>query len=484
MNVNEHKIGSTIYLIQSLNIHGVPKVIRSKNFLLKLWWMSLTFTSATFAIFFIRKTLMEYSRYYVTTEVRLNETNELDFPTITICNSNKLSTNFSLPYLEMLKNQYEDKEKFNEFDLIKDLKWFQVSRLFEKLNITDLNVRKNFTLSIKDMIADCRFNRIDCNYSDFEWIFNSRYGNCYRFNTFSKYRTLRKSNKSSELYGFNLVLNLANQNKILNDLGINRGVFLSIDSPNSNAYYDFNDVIFVSTKTQTNIQIEKTSFHKQPNPYSNCHPDEKDSIYYQKIIDSDYLYSQPICISFCLLDYYQHECGCVLSKSSIRVPNIKYCSSQMELDCTKNIDILNLNLTKSCEEKCPLECDRVKYTSYVTTVPFDNEILLYQLKIGDFNGDFNDYIIMNIYFGSMSFVEYKEYPSISVYGLISSVGGHLGLFLGMSLLSFTELIELVILSISSLCAQFYDKPLKFLSKKQRVRINTNKKVNQDNAIKN
>ena len=52
-----------------------------------------------------------------------------------------------------------------------------------------------------------------------------------------------------------------------------------------------------------------------------------------------------------------------------------------------------------------------------------------------------------LYFDSVSYLNYEESPSISVYNLISNIGGLIGLLLGMSLLSIFEVLEMVILCV-------------------------------------
>lgn len=50
----------------------------------------------------------------------------------------------------------------------------------------------------------------------------------------------------------------------------------------------------------------------------------------------------------------------------------------------------------------------------------------------------------NVYYNEMSFHRYSESEKTSMVDLVSSIGGTLGLFLGMSFLSFIELLDLII----------------------------------------
>ena len=57
------------------------------------------------------------------------------------------------------------------------------------------------------------------------------------------------------------------------------------------------------------------------------------------------------------------------------------------------------------------------------------------------NKTLDSVVRLKIYFGSMNYLDYVESPSISFFSLVSNLGGTLGIFLGMSLLSFTEILE-------------------------------------------
>ncbi len=45
------------------------------------------------------------------------------------------------------------------------------------------NNNNKMSKPIESMIIECSFDLKPCNSSDFEWIYNARYGNCYRFNS-------------------------------------------------------------------------------------------------------------------------------------------------------------------------------------------------------------------------------------------------------------------------------------------------------------
>ena len=77
-------------------------------------------------------------------------------------------------------------------------------------------------------------------------------------------------------------------------------------------------------------------------------------------------------------------------------------------------------------------------------------------------------LILNIAFDSLSYLNYEESPSISVYNLISNIGGVIGLLLGMSLLSIFEVFEMIILNIILIIKYNYKKIKQQKKKKSSI----------------
>jgi hypothetical protein len=420
---------ATLNSIKSLTIHGFPNIFRANHVLIKLWWTLLTMCSIGLSIHFIIQTLIEYFSYHVATRVQLRDNiPQINFPVISICNSNKLSTLNSLPYLEHLLTNYTVKDDGSNIEIIKMLKFKEADELFELLNI-NMDKRILMTKPIKDILVDCKFTNYTCNLKDFEWIFNKKYGNCYRFNSISKPPKIVYENLL--YHGLIMTLNLSQPNEI-NKLEIGKGLYLSIDDRRINVYDDFDDIVFIESGLETSLMMDKSSFYKMHKPYSECEVESEenfDSIYLNQVKKANYSYSKTYCLDFCIQDHILNQCNCTLPKSSIRLPKLKYCTLDINSDeykCAKE-NQKKEEFKSKCNIECPLECKKNKFTSYVTTRKFDSDIMRYLNKS---NENRNDLIILKIYFGSMTDIEYKELAAMSRYNLLSNIGGTLGIFLG------------------------------------------------------
>jgi hypothetical protein len=436
--------------LKTVSIHGVSHLFKSKNKLSKSIWFVLSLLAIGFSVYFIVNTLIEFFEFNVTTKVRLVTANKFQLPSITICDRNKLSTQESYNFIQNYNLLDMESPTINLIDQqIVNLKNTPAFVLFRNLTLNEI---KTMSKSIESMIIWCSFDLKSCNSNDFEWIYNARYGNCYRFNS----NSTKFVETPNELHGFSLDLYLDYPIE-LNNYNMEKGIFVSIDDQLINVYNDFDDLIDVATGVETNIFLKRSVFTRYPKPYSKCQFDHgrKGFKYYKTITQAGYSYSQSICLSFCAHD----RLGCVLPFSSIRIPDRIFCP----INDTRNISFAykkNDYIPSECLKECPLECKTTSFDYTVTTFKYpkylansNNEKMIANgltNKTEVANKSLESVVRLKIYFGSMNYLEYKESPSISLFSLISNLGGTLGIFLGMSLLSFTEILEVFLKHLFSM----------------------------------
>jgi len=56
----------------------------------------------------------------------------------------------------------------------------------------------------------------------------------------------------------------------------------------------------------------------------------------------------------------------------------------------------------------------------------------------------NSFVRANIFYNSLSYKETNELPQMDLVSLLGSIGGNLGLFLGVSVFSLAEIVEVLI----------------------------------------
>jgi hypothetical protein len=181
---------------------------------------------------------------------------------------------------------------------------------------------------------------------------------------------------------------------------------------------------------------------------------------------------------------YQYQvvthCKCY-DYESFKYWDVDVCYTDSNIDCLneiyKNMSSSNI-LNEYCYNECPLECDIDDFTTTLSTSQFPpNDYYLNQFRslpiikskysnISSISDQelTNSLLKLSIYYNTLSYTLISESPTMGVVDLLSNLGGVLGLFLGsiffiflylingfylkkflgMSVISFVELIELLL----------------------------------------
>ena len=91
-------------------------------------------------------------------------------------------------------------------------------------------------------------------------------------------------------------------------------------------------------------------------------------------------------------------------------------------------ELIFFRFNNECNLLCPLECDKMILSTVYSQTTNNNKL--------------KDKVELSIFYDSLSLIEVTEYPKLSLVDFISNMGGTFGLFLGMSVLSFLELVEI------------------------------------------
>ena len=240
-----------------------------------------------------------------------------------------------------------------------------------------------------------------------------------------------------------------------------------------------------------------TQYNAWPYAYSECTVDERgelmrplaDSSFFDLLSrDSNSTYFRFTCYELCYQKIMAEMCNCSCYSIRVNVGDYDYCFPPIVSECeTKYRDEKFLNFdwfAANCLTKCPLECSKPTLDRFLSSydyppsalyadMAFKNNPTLYSLRANQ--SEFQEskqsnMIRLVFYYDTLSYVTVDEEPKMTLDALIGTVGGHLHLFLGMSLLSFVE-----IGMISLKCVYF---TFKIGPKAQRKPKNTIISINQ------
>lgn len=425
---------------------AMVKCFYSPHFLLKLFLFLFIIASTVYASYLTIQSIMDYLDFGVTTTTRSYYETPMLFPRATFCNLNAYTTEYA--YDLLTQNTYQGGSQQNDYSF---------------LNMSD-EEKKKLVHDIYLTLLECTFNNEPCFLTDFTWSFDHSYGNCFTFNTGfdsnGSSTELKKSSITGSKFGLRLILYVNYYEKLLELI---RYLGALVRFGNSSYLSDSSNYgsIRLSPGTSTYISIAREFKSLQPMPYSNCELDSNSpklipgQDLYNLITKMSYLYTQQFCFIQCYQKYNRDtfDFTCLDFFSLFNASSFRYCG---------NINETFIN--KHCLSACPLECDQISYKTSLSFGQLSGDGFsrnsFPQLHNPTIESDFinrtlnsqtvkESIVEVSIFYESLSYTlstEYFQYESPQMDGvfLMGSIGGNLGLFLGISVFSISKIIEVTI----------------------------------------
>ena len=180
-----------------------------------------------------------------------------------------------------------------------------------------------------------------------------------------------------------------------------------VDDNYLNSYLRSSPILFTLGKVYE-IKIFKSEIEeKLPEPYNFCQESTTE------------LYHQMNCIEGCIYREIGSKYDCTLN-GLFQMNDMKECwhLNASFIDCIKASK-------KACEKECPTACHSMKFTT-------SNSILY------DSNNNYSQFAFSISDFSSLKIT---QIPKTTPFSFISSVGGTVGIFMGMTLLNFIEMFQ-------------------------------------------
>jgi hypothetical protein len=454
MKTNEKKIVPELkdYFTEwskGTTVHGYPNIFRTNNTSTKTLWIVLLLLSTILCSFMIIESIMDYLSFDVVTQIRVIAETPAEFPTITICNSNPFNTNASY---DLMTGIY-----LNKTDQNLNLFYNQA----KNPSFGDEN-RHLLSANISDMIVYCEFSYEKCNYADFSRFYMTNYGNCYRFNSgfnLSDHKVpIKKMKRGGYSSSFDIHLFLhedirfpINENHTSFRVNIENSTYIpSI----------FSNIIQIKPGVHTEIQLKKVIKSKLPAPYSDCQ--EK---YPNELLFSEKLrampYKEEYCVLLCLQKKTNERCNCYDLWYPFYDERFEPCLNESQSSCSDNLfyEMYEQDQIAFCTNICKAECTSISYDISSSYADFPSKKYYESLRENELikknfanegiqNFTFEDLkskmTSLRVYFSELSYTMISENEKMNIVDLLSNIGGTMGLFLGISLLSFVEIVELVI----------------------------------------
>ena len=453
--------------LREMHIDGFSNIFSLVNGIwLKITWCAILLVSASTCLFLIVKSVNDYTSYAVITKVRMENEYEVTFPAITLCNKNPFTTDYAGALFAKASLP-------NIADNVKNLNIYLRNTTGSYLNddqaaqMSDLN----------DYLVACSFNSQVCNASHFSFLYHPNFFNCYRFNSGldSQNRPVAPQKLLTTGYMSALTLDLyAGLSDSQNYNTLTRGISVFVHNQTSDPLlYSIIPQTLATPGLATTIGISRqlvTQFNQWPYKYATCTVRDDNTLIaplantslFDAVKSIGYAYSRVGCSELCYRTNVYELCACNTYSMRNAVENASYCLSEEQKTCENdyqqkrffNIDYFEPN----CLSLCPLECTQASYEMDMATYSYPPSSL-YTRRMFDANptltalrasqSDFKtnkeaNLVRVVIYLDSLAYKSVLEEAKMTLDDLIGMIGGHLHLFMGMSLLSFVEIGQLLL----------------------------------------
>lgn len=471
--------------------HGWGHAVRSRHIPMRALWVTLTLLALLANIAHVTVLTLQYLEFPYEQVSRV-EVDEIAFPSVTICNIlpisqtsaqealNNSSTHFSqwnntTNYFFSKMANYSGEYIFQQlYDRLRGPRGF-----FENIGdeVQDIGHKGS------DFILNCIFALQPCNWRNFTQFQSATYYNCFTFNGGNLSAAKLVTQMTGPQAGLSLILYLESDNgdalynaPYYNFLSVGNaaGVRVVIHPPDT--YPSPIDHGFdIPPGYSSSVGVGVSKYWRLGLPYSECKENPFTSS------DGKHLYSDHECTMACQQRMVMAGCGCI----SAELPHIKpqtlpYCGWFNESDpgdifnktaCEyqKQVEFLSSEkLRANCA--CHAPCFAYEYDTQVSYSywPIDlSQETFFNLHVA--NKDNRDslkawnnlksfdvssliqrslirknFIRLNIYIQSLVIREYMQQGSYTFYNLFSDIGGTFGLWIGMSLLTWGEVLEFII----------------------------------------
>ncbi|XP_071506092.1 epithelial sodium channel subunit gamma-2-like [Diadema antillarum] len=501
--------------VDNATTHGVTRILRcDRSRLSRLFWAVITLTALGALLYQGSMIVIDYFHRPTTTKISLITKSELIFPAITICNLNMMrkskvngtrfqglvgldalyedihgddydydwfyetdssftTTSQSLNRRRRRRDVDEDEASISSehvdypsWDGVTDPDdWRSFYDRSQSSDFTDLQAAVRPTRDELeayghtgvDLIQQCSFDGDPCSHKNFSRIQNIRYGNCFVLNDGNKLKnaSVIKTSRTGSQYGLHLTL-LVEQPEYIGVLTPEAGVVVAIHDPSVFAFPE-DDGISVSTGQATSIGLRRSYITRLEDPYGDCVDGNQE--YYNPQM---YNFSQRSCSKMCLEKAMLKQCKCV---TDILV-NGTMCSpiNQTERACRTSVLKKYIRNKLSCQ--CENPCFETVYIPTISTLRWPTERYEEHLytrlankseKAARFllNKEHasKNLVRLKVFFQELNFERVVETPLITIESLFGSVGGLMGLYIGMSVISACEILVFIAQLVRSVCCK-------------------------------
>ncbi|XP_076814935.1 bile acid-sensitive ion channel-like [Clavelina lepadiformis] len=439
--------------------HGPAQIAKQKRTVFhRIIWLTLMLGLTSGMIWQLKSKIQEYTEYPTSTSIQEKYKTELDFPEVTICNYNRffgIESALEVQTLDTLievSSPYKPHGNYSEW-------WTQEVDLYYK----ELRKQGNKTFLLSDelkskgwvlndtSIKKCSFRSKACSIKNFKRILTPM-GICYTFAVHDVIQTIPGSGN-----GLVLVLDI-NQERYATHPHYGfpgAGVKVHVHGAKEPPLIQ-NFGVSVPSGHCGHIVMQRTQRKLMNPPWGICSKETTKLRHFSE-------YSTAACYIECRTDYVIKRCGCKPYWAPVKRYEVEECNALQILDCAGEVESQFMSKITMSKCGCVTPCEFVTYETKVTYSTFPsvqigqhlispNNLKVVKLSTGrDFTKAIEEvsvyrenYLMLDIYFDSLSDREIIQSKSVSEISLICDIGGLLGLWVGISFVTVFEFFQLFV----------------------------------------
>ncbi|GBL76557.1 Acid-sensing ion channel 4 [Araneus ventricosus] len=401
-----------------------------------------------------------YWQFPVVMSLSVDQKLYLQFPAISVCNLNRKmreddlrtgeATRSPLMYSELTSSQFCRQDQNGT--KIRNKKNDEVLEFLMKYYEMDKETRFQTGIDPAKFIIKCSFAGRTCSPRQLTYFDSFRYGNCITFN--KKLHGVETLHVMSVGIGSGLFMKIGIISSRYLDTTHTRGIKVVIHEPNAIPSPEEEGFI-LSPGYETLISLKQTVVRRLPYPYKDECIDYEDQ-------GKDSLKSRNNCIRSCIQKQNFEQCGCI-DKSLGVMTDLKQCNVTDDTDACCLDRVLDYMSSSGPACNCPLSCKSVYYNGEISRAlikiqkykPFypkgiipgapgispEEVAKLRMPRWEDKKFVRREFLRLNIFYSSLERQVYEQQPKFEESELFSYMGNEFGLWLGISLMTFFEVLE-------------------------------------------
>ena len=415
--------------------HGVAQLVKEGAKLRVIVYALALLAGTTFLVYSFSLTVRSFIQGETYTNIEIQKKPSQDFPSLTVCPNIKYTKSaLQRHYPDINVTEAHQSLIFN--DNIFSLNLPGATTMPRREFIKMLSVRSNETFT------HCHFgNYTTINCSDLISDLDLDVGACFSINSLVTVQRngVMTSDRVGRKGGFAIYVDAQPDDELLTSEYMT-GFELYIHSVEKYpGKLSIEKSKYLAPGFTYNIALRKEVYKTLPAPYSteDCYYQEDKSGVYAEYAGG-FPYTDDACRLRCSEDWYWETCGC----KKIDGEGEELCSFAQLRGCRSE----GLDEVDACYETCLHTCNYVNYVTSISSGVFPNERAVQQAISQNFPAQTYEEIHrrilkLNIYFETFDETHITQHARYSPSDIFSTIGGLMGLCLGVSLISVLELCE-------------------------------------------